>query len=339
MTGEALDVLFATSPDQFISGHRIVRWLGDMVDLPFRVTNRGVAFDGLLIKGNAPDYRAALNCRYEDDLRGVIALRLRQQDDITDRYKKREILSRDDFWVADDCRLEVLPHASNGPTPEQSSRHSGRQYDRQMTILRYHPAWQLVSNANLSRTPKFWVQFGLLNPEGFEIVDAWPPEFWNRQTGVMVPQARKAVASSHLIKGSVEIGDKRSGNKLSFAFESPARLRSAYDIRDVHETTKDGDFKIAISTSQQRARELLECQAPTFEAEFDDPKQGIAYLSVRVTEVTEILNDVVCILKISFAAPRDSQLRKSANMSSKPRKSRPSQPDSIPIINVNGHLS
>lgn len=327
----------------------MVRWVGDAVDLPFRVTNRGVSFDGLLITGKGPEYFAALNCRYEDDLRGTLALRLRQKDDITGRYRSREMVSRDDFWVADDRRLTIYTGFGDA---------SSRQSVRQLSILRYHPAWQMISNANYSRLPKFWMKFEFSDADSFEIVRAWPRELWNRKTGIMVPQARKSMSSLHKIVGSVEISEKNSDSSstVSMAFESPIHLRTASDIRSIDEFAGNGTFKLAISPlSQQHARELLKNRTPSIEAHTETrAAQGFTNLSVKVSGVTKILDDLVCILKVSEYDPYASWTRQLAYRAlpsigrkderpsnSKERKPKPQAPgfDNIPIINVNGRLS
>lgn len=297
MTGEARDILFASSPDQFTYGAKMVRWVGDVVDLPFRVTNKGVSFDGLLITGKEPEYFAALNCRYEDDLRGTLALRLRQKDDIIGFDRSREFVSRDDFWVAEDRRLAIYTGFADA---------SSTQSVRQLSILRYHPTWQMIPNAY--RLPKSWLKFESSDADNFEIVRAWPQELWNRRTGIMVPQAkksmfgpylaqaRKSTSSLHRIEGSVEISRKNStsSSTVSIAFESPTHLHSA-----------SRTFKLAISPrSQQHARELLKDQDPSMKAHIETrAAQDFSNLSVKASELTEILGDLVCVLTVSKFDP------------------------------------
>lgn len=182
-------------------------------------------------------------------------------------------------------------------------------------------------------------------------------ELWNRKTGIMVPQVRESMSSPHQIVGSVETSEKNSESSplVSIAFESPAHLRIASDIRNIDEFARDGTFKLAISPlSQPHARELLKNKAPSMEAHVDTrAAHGSTCLSARVLEVTEVLNDLVCVLKVSEFDPYASCTRQFAYRAlpsigrkderpsnSKGRKPKPQASfDNIPIINVNGRLS
>lgn len=71
-----VDLLFARSPRHFSNCRKMVRWTSNLFDEEFHVTNRGITFGGLLCVETKEDFFAVLNCRYEDDFSGVLALRL-----------------------------------------------------------------------------------------------------------------------------------------------------------------------------------------------------------------------------------------------------------------------
>ncbi|KAI5360565.1 Putative heterokaryon incompatibility [Septoria linicola] len=146
--------LFASEPLQFKQCSKVVAWDG-LHNGEHRLTNRGVTFDELYFDQDAQ--LALLNCRYEDDFRGPIALRIEE-------------------WHQSNGTWLVKRHGGRTTVPDWLHPQI-----LQLTLRRFtSPAVR-----HSSKLLKLQICPHGMNTEAFAIYNAWPRSLWNNGTQVM----------------------------------------------------------------------------------------------------------------------------------------------------------
>ena len=198
--------LLASSPDDFAESHLI-----EQFGRPgsFEVTNRGLRITLPTIKldhfGNY-EHLAILNCRYENNLSGALAIRLRQYSGTEDYHAVHEghHTGSPDFKSRGPSRLAVVS-------------------TRQMKYASMCPL-EITRTFEPTISPlRFWLRL----PEGrgigpaIKVKDAWPPDMWSFSTGIMQAQ------NSSSVRGAVLLQYERDRDiLLSFGCDTVAKRDS-----------------------------------------------------------------------------------------------------------------
>lgn len=224
--------LFARSPDDYRAARRVVRWHADedghKSSKPFRLTNRGVDFDGVYIAETDVGKLALLNCRFEDKPQGPIALRI-IEDEAGGGAEK-------DCFVDYDHRLTVYDWRTR----------QGLQYRARQTILRRppEPPLDLTSTAPAA-------MFHIVSESESEEIDIYNPSpnaMWNQSTGVMCPPFLDRTSARREVVGSATVRGRASGITFSLAFKASRRVWAR-------------TLRLALSVhSQAEAQQLLDMQ-------------------------------------------------------------------------------
>ena len=201
------DMLFATSPDDFKIGKRIVHWHqawggSATPNSHHRLTNKGIEFNAIRFVESKIGCFVVLRCRFEDDLRGPLALRLCQKDSRVSPSDIEEMVKRGEFWIGP----PEHGHKMQYDTLFQTRRliiYGGfdaiKEDERPVTVLRQGP--DLYSQRDHYPEPKIWIKKSTSSSEDFEIIAADPSKAWNLATGVMCPPDRRKRKLSSVLRG------------------------------------------------------------------------------------------------------------------------------------------
>lgn len=279
---DQVDLLFAKSPRDFSHCRKMVRWTPGHLDDEFHLTNRGVMFESIPFFEGQEGLFVILNCRYEDDFDGVVALRLCKGDEEfpTSESDLKQFTGRYDFWIklTSPDRLVLW----DGSKEAQS-------WNQRITLLRYRPIFHAelgdaVTAARLVRrpdAPKFWLVNTTSSGEGFCILEAYPQELWNHASGVLCPLL--TTAQTNTGKASVLIEGMRSKIRFSLAFE-PAKLGKLAKL-------DYGGFSLVISSrSQEKARKVF-ARGTTQEAYVDPEGPVRSGVSATATDPVNMFGD------------------------------------------------
>lgn len=248
------DLIFAKGPHQFSHAAKMIRQRGELlaIDMPYRLTNRGLQFDGLSMFQTGDEWFAVLNCRYEDNLKGPVALRLYREDDHSRSLPA--LYHQDDYWprIFPFATAYSLVSVKRTMVIDQSRSLVAT---RTLNLLRFHP--EFVAREHLPSYPKIWLCDDEASPIHFDIIDTYPPGHWNVNTGVLC-------CSSLQVTTSIKIRDRR-GNTLVVGVrliedsiqdlqrEEFGRVSSLYDVDLWLQVTGDVG-----STSCQKICEFLD---------------------------------------------------------------------------------
>jgi hypothetical protein len=175
--GELLNLL-APSAAYYDDGARIVGWSDERLGIrePHSLTNQGLRIRVPLLEESKDVYVAILACRYQDDFRGPIGLRLeRVADEGSNVYR----VSRQPN--TNKCVVDLANHNLEGAA--QSI------YIRQSLDIVPSLGWVRSTNPQQSKT---WIR----NIKHFILVDMLPSRHWNKEARTMwVPINPKGAAA------------------------------------------------------------------------------------------------------------------------------------------------
>lgn len=287
-SGRNFDLLFAKSPDHFRKGRTMVLWDAAWKHSPFQLTNSGLHFDSIPVTKLDDRYCAILNCRFEDDLQGPVALLLRKDSP-----------SKNEFYVND--RSEYIDGRPSFPRCVVRPNSEGAELlEQKITIRRFFT----IPSDTLFRPsrrilPKIWIKRGSSSPK-FDIITTYPERGWNRETGVFIPtedtHVESIAASLTLRFRSVKATSSESDQQpLSIAFDL------GYD-REYSRATVCEPIRIVISKEQNLKKllrglveELYDLPIREAELESEDGRR----ISASLKEST-IFDDPVCIINVGY---------------------------------------
>ncbi|KAK6440524.1 hypothetical protein LTR95_003261 [Oleoguttula sp. CCFEE 5521] len=216
---QSTDLLFANSPARFsMTGHRITRWQWSSFDPAFRLTNQGIAFDGLgHVVSTAGERFAILNCCHEDSAFQAIALRLKENDHAP---------------TAKPCwsplrygRLIVLPIQGMSIQP--------------IVLWRYRPTSLLT---DIMPQPKI----RLVGSSSFRIIAAWPKALWSTDTKVLLVPLQPENAMPSTVRAGALVYSAPSGilAMVVLSFSTASANAFSHDRNPFN-------FRVALSTSDR----------------------------------------------------------------------------------------
>lgn len=174
-------VLMADSPDDFASSRGIVVWGRPK---SFQLTNQGLRATLPVIveqKKHETSLLAVLNLRHEDDLRGALALRLRQYPGNFDQFY---LASGDSTEDKDTSRLVVV---------DAETLKTAEMRNVEITRKRESPQWQrskfMLRTTHSDR-----------GEPDIEVLRLQPAEYWNPQTSVLVSPGGPHVRASAQVR-------------------------------------------------------------------------------------------------------------------------------------------
>lgn len=287
------DMLFAKSPDDFKIGKRIISF-SDVPHSQYRLTNRGIEFNTILFAESKFGCFVVLNCRFEDNFSGPIALRLRQNAWPSSSSDNEEMAKRGEFWIGPSRNDLEMPRDTVVQTWRLTT-YGGfdtiKEYERTVTVLRHvrMPSYQTV--AFWFVPTKIWVKKTTSSSEDFEIVAADPLKAWNLTTGVMCPPNHRR--SAGIIVGGVTLRFQSSKTTISVAFQAPLKLSH----RDLNKGIFE-NFKIVMhrSSNYGQARRDLSTVGHSRGAEVTD-EHGNSYSAF--VELSRIMGDDVWVIGVS----------------------------------------
>lgn len=268
------DLLFASSPDQFRHCKKVVRYQEVRADSHAHLTNRGLIFDALHVCRSKHGNFAVLNCRLEHDLRGPLALRLSTEDELSLKFERYTLLTKDECWIGmsdrdrGSDRTDLLEDWSvhdrlivypSGDFPRTSFT------DSKTTLLRMHPATLASQTLGQGQWPAVWLKHDENDIDSipFVILGAYPLDYWSRKTGTF--NASAIMRPGKVVTAVVEVLLKRLNHKifLAFSITAPASVDKSYE-----DGLPDGvEFRFVLSaTSGAHSKQLLQETTPSRKA-------------------------------------------------------------------------
>ena len=196
--------ILASSPLDFRNGYKIVHLDEAECGESYEMTNKGLRIKLPVLEHEPKDPRssislAVLNCRFEDNFTGPIAIQLLSAESPLGRRRKNEFsiwpVQKPDEIVS--TRFSIIDLADLSLAKEHT-----------LTILRRYQGYKI----NYNPTPKCWLRItdNETGPD-FDVIEVFPRDNWNMGTGVVL------VAPNTPGQGAALLSD-RSGRKVIVAF-------------------------------------------------------------------------------------------------------------------------